>query len=45
MLHRLNGVPVEEAMLDRAEQRDVLAIAMPVLPPTLVLIQKAAFLR
>jgi hypothetical protein len=40
VLHRLNGVPVEEATLDRAEQRDVLAIAMPVLPPTLVLIQK-----
>ena len=36
----VNGVPVEEATLDRAEQRDVLAIAMPVLPPTLVLIQK-----
>ena len=45
VLHRLNGVPVQGAMLDRAEQRDVLAIAMPVLPPTLVLIQKAAFLR
>lgn len=40
VLHRLNGVPVEEATLDRAEQRDVLAIAMPVLLPTLVLIQK-----
>jgi Nucleotidyl transferase of unknown function (DUF2204) len=40
VLHRINGVPVEEATLDRAEQRDVLAIAMPVLPPTLVLIQE-----
>ena len=40
VLHRLNGVPVEEATLERAEQRDVLAIAMLVLPPTLVLIQK-----
>ena len=40
VLHRVNGVPVQEAMLDRAEQRDVLAIRMPVLPPTLVLIQK-----
>ncbi len=26
--------------LDRAEQHDVLAISMPVLPPTMVLIQK-----
>jgi hypothetical protein len=40
VLHRVNGVPVEPATLDCAEQRDVLAIAMPVLPPTLVLIQK-----
>ena len=40
ILHRLNGVPVELATLDCAEQRDVLAIAMPVLPPTMVLIQK-----
>jgi len=31
---------VELATLDCAEQRDVLAIAMPVLPPTMVLIQK-----
>jgi hypothetical protein len=40
VLHRVNGVPVEPATLDCAEQRDVLAIAMPVLPPTMVLIQK-----
>jgi hypothetical protein len=40
VLHRLNGVPVEPATLDCAEQRDVLAIAMPVLPPTVVVIQK-----
>jgi hypothetical protein len=40
ILHRLNGMPVEPATLDCAEQRDVLAIAMPVLPPTMVLIQK-----
>src|SRR5262249_48699083 len=31
---------VGPAVLDRAERRDVLAIAMPVLPPTVVLIQK-----
>ncbi|MEZ0351065.1 hypothetical protein [Mycobacterium sp. pR1184] len=40
VLHRLNGEPVQPATLDFAEQRDVLAIGMPVLPPTMVLIQK-----
>jgi Nucleotidyl transferase of unknown function (DUF2204) len=40
VLHRLNGVPVDAATLDCAEQRDVLAIGMPVLPPTMVLVQK-----
>jgi Uncharacterised nucleotidyltransferase len=40
VLHRVNRVPVEAATLERAEQREVLAIAMPVLPPTMVLIQK-----
>ncbi|MDT5349373.1 MAG: hypothetical protein QOH91_2660 [Mycobacterium sp.] len=40
VLHRVNGVPVEQATLDRAEQRDVLALGMPVLPPTMVLVQK-----
>jgi hypothetical protein len=40
VLHRLNGEPVEPTTLDYAEQRDVLAIEMPVLPPTMVLIQK-----
>jgi hypothetical protein len=40
VLHRVNGVPVDPATLDCAEQRDVLAIAMPVLPPTMVVIQK-----
>ena len=40
VLHRVNGVPVEPATLDCAEERDVLAIAMPVLPPTIVVIQK-----
>jgi hypothetical protein len=40
VLYRLNGEPVVAHMLDRAEQRDVLAIAMPVLPPTVVIIQK-----
>lgn len=40
VLHRVNGVPVESAILDCAEQLDVLAIRMPVLPPTMVLIQQ-----
>lgn len=40
VLHRLNGVRVEHATLDCAEQHDVLAIRMPVLPPTMVLIQQ-----
>ncbi|OBH19063.1 nucleotidyltransferase [Mycobacterium sp. E3247] len=40
VLHRLNGVRVETSTLDHAEQHDVLAIRMPVLPPTMVLIQQ-----
>lgn len=40
VLHRLNGEPVQSATLDCAERCDVLAIGMPVLPPTMVLIQK-----
>ncbi|OBK44584.1 nucleotidyltransferase [Mycobacterium sp. 1081908.1] len=40
VLHRINGERVEPATLDCAEQRDVLAIGMPVLPPTMVVIQK-----
>jgi len=40
VLHRVNGERVEPATLDRAEPRDVLAITMPVLPPTMVVTQK-----
>lgn len=40
VLHRINGVAVDTETLDRAEQYDVLAINMPVLPPTMVLIQQ-----
>lgn len=36
VLHRLNGVPVEGGILRSGELRDVLAIRMPVLSPTLV---------
>jgi hypothetical protein len=40
VLHRVNGVPVDAALLDSAQLRDVLAIRMPVLSPTQVLIQQ-----
>lgn len=40
VLHRLNGVRVEPSTLDCAEQHDVLAVRMPVLPPTMVLIRQ-----
>ncbi|OBK96809.1 hypothetical protein [Mycobacterium sp. 1165178.9] len=40
VLHRINGVPVDAGTLDCAEQHEVLAISMPVLPPTLVLVQQ-----
>lgn len=40
ILHRVNGVVVEPATLHCAEELVVLAISMPVLPPTTVFIQK-----
>jgi len=40
VLHRVNGVPVQHATLECAEEHDVLAIRMPVLPPTTVLVQQ-----
>ena len=40
VLHRINGVPVDAALIDSAELRDVLALHMPVLSPTQVLIQQ-----
>lgn len=40
VLHRINGVKVEHSTLDSAVQHDVLAIRMPVLPPTMVLTQQ-----
>jgi hypothetical protein len=36
VLHRINGVPVDAAMIRSADSRDVLAIRMPVLSPTQV---------
>jgi Uncharacterised nucleotidyltransferase len=40
VLHRVNGEPVDPELIRSAEARDVLAIRMPVLSPTDVLIQK-----
>jgi hypothetical protein len=40
VLHRLNGRPVDSALLARAEELEVLAIRMPVLPPTEMVIVK-----
>lgn len=40
MLHRINGVPVTAPVLQQAVMRDVLAIPMPVLPPTVVIAHK-----
>jgi hypothetical protein len=40
VLHRVNGTPVDADLLGKAEHRAVLAITMPVLPPTTVMIQK-----
>lgn len=40
VLHRVNGVRVTPEALSCAEQRVVLAISIPVLPPTTVFIQK-----
>jgi Nucleotidyl transferase of unknown function (DUF2204) len=38
--HRLNGVPVDHTILDRAEEREVLSIPMPVLSVTDVVVTK-----
>lgn len=40
VLHRINGIPVDADALDHAERQEVLAISMPVLPPTMVLVQQ-----
>jgi hypothetical protein len=40
VLHRVNGVVVDSALIAAADVLDVLAIPMPVLPPTIVLTQK-----
>jgi hypothetical protein len=40
VLHRLNGTPVEADMIASADELDVLAIRMPVLSPTHVIIEK-----
>lgn len=40
VLHRVNGTVVDDALLAAAETLEVLAIPMPVLPPTVVLTQR-----
>ena len=40
VLHRVNGAPVGAELLGAAVQRPVLALSIPVLPPTMVVIQK-----
>lgn len=40
VLHRINGMPVEADLIHSGEDRDVLAVRMPVLSPTRVVIQK-----
>jgi hypothetical protein len=40
VLHRLNGVPIDTATISAADELDVLAIRMPVLPPTYVVTEK-----
>lgn len=40
VLHRLNGVPVDDDTINSAEEYDVLAIRMKVLAPTYVLAEK-----
>ncbi len=40
VLHQINRVPVESAMIETAETLDVLAVSMPVLDPTQIVLQK-----
>ncbi|MDT4923935.1 MAG: hypothetical protein QOG01_1648 [Pseudonocardiales bacterium] len=40
VLHRLNGVPVDDALLDRADEHEIFGIRLPVLPPTYVMTVK-----
>jgi Uncharacterised nucleotidyltransferase len=45
VLHRLNGVPVDAATIRGADMCEVLAIEMPVLPPTHVVAEKLSSLH
>jgi len=40
VLHRLNGIPVNDDFLERAEFTEVLGLRIPVLPPTEVILTK-----
>jgi hypothetical protein len=44
VLHRLQGVPVTREMLASAEERELLGLRMPVLPPTPIMVAKLATL-
>jgi hypothetical protein len=45
VLYRVNSVPVDAALIRSGEDREVLAIRMPVLSPTVVMIQKLCALN
>ena len=45
VLHAINGVPVDAAMIENGESHEVLAIRMQVLSPTVVLTQKLCALH
>lgn len=45
VLHRLNGIPVDRSLLERALDVEVLAMRMPVLPPTEMIIVKLSSLH
>src|SRR4029453_17953253 len=40
VLHRLGGVPVEQFLLETAQEFEVLGVRIPVLPPTPIMIAK-----
>jgi hypothetical protein len=40
VLHRLGGVPVEQSLLETAQEFEVLGVRIPVLPPTPIMIAK-----
>jgi Uncharacterised nucleotidyltransferase len=45
VLHRINGIPVDPAIIEGSDEVDVLAIRMPVLSPTQVVTEKLCSLN